>query len=92
MGKLDGKMIKTLLTTCDLPTTGTKAANVSALSAFLLPRKRARRRGCQAEAMRRTCNVWRREPFARPQPAREPRTDRMGFYCVMARHQVSQSR
>ena len=31
IGKLDGKMIKTLLVTCDLPTTGTKKDNTEAL-------------------------------------------------------------
>ena len=36
IGKLDGKMIKTLLVTCDLPTTGTKKDNTEALAEFLM--------------------------------------------------------
>ena len=36
IGKLDGKMIKTLLVTCDLPTTGTKKDNTEALAEFLV--------------------------------------------------------
>lgn len=35
ISKLEGKMIKSLLSVCDLSTSGTKADNVSALAAFL---------------------------------------------------------
>ena len=35
IGKLDGKMIKALLSTCDVSTSGTKKDNTSALAAFL---------------------------------------------------------